>query len=379
MLRLVEDLIMMPLDRSRPLWHLRFVTGLSDDRIALVERAHHAMIDGVSGVDVSLVLLDTSPDAPPHGTTTAWSPRPTPSPSALLLDGLRDRLEAPVDAAWRAVQTLRHPTAVARGFAGATGSFATLRHNGVTAPRSSLNVQIGSSRRLTIVRQHLDDVKQAGKAANATVNDVVLAAVAGGLRSLLLARGESLATNQQLKILVPVSVRTSGESMSLGNRVGAMLMPLPIGIGDPGHRLEMIAATTRTLKNSDEASTADFLLQATDLLPQTMARIVQRGVNHQPLVNMVVTNVPGPPFPLYAMGARMLEAFPVVPLGGNMSLEVAILSYNGALNLCVTSDRETCPDAHEFVDGLERAFAGLGASWTPALERKGGAFPLGSS
>ena len=366
LLQLAEELVMEPLDRSRPLWHLRFVTGLSGDRIALIERAHHAMVDGVSGVDVSLVLLDMSPDTP-DDVVQKWLPRPTPSATSLLIDGAVDRLTAPVAATLRAMPSFRHPLGVARGIADVAGSLASLRHDGVTAPRSSLNQQIGSARHLAVIRQQIEAVRAAGKPTGATINDVVLAAVAGGLRELLLARGEPLSPNQQLKILVPVSVRTSGESMALGNRVGALLTPLPIGIGNPRARLEAIAETTRTLKQSQEAATADLLLQAADLLPPSLARLLQRGVNHQPLVNMVVTNVPGPPFPLYTLGARMLEAFPVVPLGGNMSLEVAVLSYNGALNLGVTSDRDTCPDADVFVHGVEHTFDTLGAHWSPVL------------
>ena len=263
--------------------------------------------------------------------------------------------------------SLRHPIEVAHSVADLGGSLASLRTDGLRAPRSSLNQQIGSARQLAFVRQRLEAVRSAGKPFGATVNDVVLTAVASGVRELLLARGEPLTPDQQLKILVPVSVRTSGEAMGLGNRVGALLTPLPIGIGDPHARLEAIAETTRTLKQGNEAATADGLLQATDLLPPSIVRLVQRGVHHQPLVNMVVTNVPGPPFPLYALGSRMLEAFPVVPLGGNMSLEVAILSYDGALNLGVTSDRDTCPDADVFVHGVQRAFDTLGAHWASVL------------
>jgi WS/DGAT/MGAT family acyltransferase len=199
------------------------------------------------------------------------------------------------------------------------------------------------------------------------VNDVVLAAVATGLRTLFLERGEMIPSNRTVTVLVPVSVRDASESMALGNRVGGLLVSLPVGIGDPVARLQSIAATTARLKASGEASAADELLRALDLLPPPLTRAIATSIDRQPLVNLVVTNIPGPGFPLYALGGRLLEAFPVVPLGANMTLEVAVLSYDGALNLCVTADRRACPDSGVFAAGLAHGFAALHASWEPAL------------
>lgn len=367
LVRLAEQLVMEPLARDRPLWHIRIVTGLSGDRVALIQRAHHALVDGVSGVDVSLVLLDASPD-PGDVEPSDWSARPVPTPAELFVSGVTDRVTAPMVAAGRLATTLlTDPMRVARGLGQARQTLQTLGGGGLLAPRSSLNCQVGGSRRLSLVRQGLAAVRDAGARADATVNDVVLAAVAGGLRELFLGRGETLPAGLTVKVLVPVSVRSDQEVMALGNRVGALITPLPIGIGDVHERLTAIAAITKALKASDEASSADHLLQFADLLPQSVARLIQRGVHHQPLVNLVVTNIPGPPFPLYAMGARMLEAFPVVPLAGNMPLEVAVLSYDGALNLCVTSDVTGCPDVDAFVRGVEHAFGLLGATWEPVL------------
>ena len=367
LIALAEDLVVQPLPRDRPLWHVWFVTGLAGDRVALIERAHHAMVDGVSGVDVSLVLLDTSPDAPAERAAT-WQPCPSPSLSDLLLSGLADRVTVPTEAAGRAAAAaLTRPLDVARGVGRFAGALGALRREGVRAPVSSLNREVGGRRNLAFVRQRLEDVRAAGAPVGATVNDVVLTAVAGGLRELFLGRGEPLPADLRLKVLVPVSVRATEESMALGNRVGGLVVPLPVGIGDPHERLLAVTAMTKTLKRSNEAAAADLLLQAADLLPPSIVGLLQRGVHHQPVVNLVVTNIPGPNFPLYAMGGRMLEAFPVVPLAGNMPLEVAVLSYDGALNMCVTSDATTCPDAAAFVHGVEHGFELLGARWTPAL------------
>ncbi|MGH9085706.1 MAG: wax ester/triacylglycerol synthase family O-acyltransferase [Acidimicrobiales bacterium] len=366
LVHLAEAVVMEPLDRSRPLWHLRFVTGLEGGRVALIERAHHAMVDGVSGVDVSLALLDLTPDAP-DAAASPWEPEPPPSAQELLASGIADRLSAPLTATARALRSLLAPDALAHDVRGVAGALSELRHDGVRAPHCSLNRPVGDTRQLLFVREQLEAVRTAGAPHGATVNDVVLAAVTSGLRALFLERGEPIPSDRVVKALVPVSVRTDGESMALGNRVGGLVAPLPVGIGDPHERLRRISATMAALKASGEASTADQMLRAADLLPPSLAHLVARGLNHQPLVNMVVTNVPGPDFPLYAMGSRMLEAFPIVPLGGNMSLEVAVLSYDGALNVSVTADRDACPDAITFARGVEGGFAALHASWTPAL------------
>jgi WS/DGAT/MGAT family acyltransferase len=366
LLALTAEIVMVPLERDQPLWHLRFITGLDDGRIALVERAHHAMVDGVSGVDVSAVLLDASSDVEPLS-PASWTPRMPPSSTALVLGAARDRVAAPFVAAAHAVRTaVRHPISVGRGTREVMSSLRALRGQHVLAPHTSLNQPIGSRRHLAVVRGNLEAVRAAGAPAGATVNDVVLTAVAGGLRSLFLARGERLAADRVVKVLIPVSLRDPAESLGLGNRVGALLAALPVGIGDPHERLVAVASMTKELKASAEATTADLLLHVADLLPPSVASVIQQGVHHQPLVNMVVTNIPGPPFPLYLRGARMLEVFPIVPLGGNMDLEVAVLSYDGELNLGIASDCESCPDAHVFVDGTETAFEQLGAVWAPA-------------
>ena len=360
LLRLAEDVFMEPLDRSVPLWHFQFVTGLRDGRVALIERAHHAMVDGVSGVDVSLVLLDSAADTPPSEPED-WTPVTPPSGVSLVTDALRDLLLAPLSVAVQAAESLLRPGDVARRTADIVSGLRTAADGGILAPRTSLNVPIGSRRRLSVLRYRLADVKGAGRAAGATVNDVVLTAVAGGLRALFVARGETVRSTQLVRALVPVSLRDPTEPIELGNRVGALLAPLPVGIGDPVERLSRVSVMTESLKASTEAETTDVLMRAADLLPPWVAGFIQRTVHRQPLVNLVVTNVPGPRAPLYALGARMLEVYPLVPLGGNMSLEVAILSYDGALTVGITSDRETCPDVDVFVGGMDQCFASLGA------------------
>ena len=360
LLRLTEEVLMEPLDRSLPLWHFLFVTGLRDGRVALIERAHHAMVDGVSGVDVSLVLLDSAADAPP-AEPEAWTPMSPPSGPTLVVDALRDRLVESLAVAAEVAGSLRRPFEAAHRTGDIMSALRTVGANGILAPRTSLNVPIGSRRRVSLLRYRLADIKRPGRSSGATVNDVVLAAAAGGLRALFVSRGEPVGSAQSARVLVPVSLRDPTEPVELGNRVGALLTSLPVGVGDPVERLSRVSATTRSLKSSAEAGTTDLLLRAADLLPLCATRFVQATVHQQPLVNSVVTNVPGPPSPLYALGARMLEAYPLAPLGGNISLEVAVLSYDGALTIGITSDIETCPDVDVFVEGMEQSFAALGA------------------
>jgi len=366
LLGFTEDLLMEPLDRSVPLWHFQFVTGLGDGRVALIERAHHAMVDGVSGVDISLVLLDSAADAPPPTDPEPWTPTAPPSSVALWADALRDLLVTPLFVAAQAVESFGNPAHVARRTTDIMAALRTAANGGIAAPRTSLNVPIGSRRRLSLLRYELADVKAAGASSGATVNDVMLTAVAGGLRALFVSRGEIVRSTQTVRALVPVSLRDPTETVELGNRVGALLTPVPVGIGDPNERLAAVSATTRSLKASTEAQAADALLRGVDMLPRWLTRFLRGAVHRQPLVNLVVTNVPGPPSPLYALGARMLEVYPLVPLGGNMSLEVAILSYDGALTVGITSDRETCPDVDVFADGMDRCFATLGVGREPA-------------
>ena len=366
LMRVVEDIFMERLDRSRPLWHLRFITGLEGGRIALVERAHHAMIDGVSGVDVSLTLLDVTADAG-QVIGSPWVPQAPPSQHELLAGAVAEMMSQPSRLARSTLNAARQPGIVAAAAADARSALGALRRSGVVAPATSLRGELGPTRQLTLVRQRLDAVRRVATKHEATINDVALAAVAGGLRDLFLARGEALRTDRLVNVLVPVSVRMRDEANALGNRVGGLITPLPVGLGDPFERLRMIATTTRALKQSGEAATADRLLQMIDLLPPWIGRQIVRSVNSQPLVSMVVTNIPGPDFPLYALGSRMLEAFPVVPLGAGMTLEVALLSYDGQLNVSVTADREACPDSDIFTAGLEHAFAALGTGWTSAI------------
>lgn len=358
--RLAEQVMAERLPRDRPLWHLRFVTGLPGDRVGLIQRVHHALTDGVSGVDVATVLFDATPDAQPLEAST-WEPAAADAPWALVTGGLWALATAPVRVVGAAAGAVMDPVGFARQGAEVVAALGTVVLDGLVAPRSPLNAPVDGVRHLAWVSNRLDDVKRAGHRHGATANDVALASVAHGLRVLLLERGEILSGDAVLKVVVPVSLRDEDHRGTLGNQVGALLLRLPIGISDPVERLQAVARTTERLKERREATTANLLLRAFDLLPQPLVARVAKGVEAQRLVNVIVTNVPGPPFPLYCRGARLLEAFPVVPLGGDQTIGVAILSYDGALNIGITADATHVADIDLLRAGIDAGFAALGA------------------
>lgn len=360
--RHAEALTAEVLPGDRPLWHLRFVTGLTGGRVGLVERVHHALVDGVSGVDVATVLLDLTPevtDPSPSG----WVASPAPDPAALGWQGALEQAAAPVRFAAAAVGTaLRHPQRLLRGITDVMEGLGTLIADGPAAPSSALNRPIGPQRSLSWISTVLPEVKAAGRLAEGTANDVVLTALAEGLRNLLLERGEAVTGDEVVKVLVPVSLRDLGQRGSLGNRVGALILRLPIGIADPAERLRAIASATDRLKARREATTAQLLLAAADLLPAGLVGPLAHLTDTQRMVNVIATNVPGPDAPLWCRGARMLEAFPVVPLGGNLGCSVAILSYDGALTLGVTTDPSLVPDVAVLDRGIVAGFEALGVT-----------------
>jgi WS/DGAT/MGAT family acyltransferase len=346
------------LDRNRPLWELWFVEGLEDGHIGLIQKTHHALVDGVSGVDVATILLDFSPEPPPV-VVPEWVPAPAPSAAQLVVDTIQERLTEPAEFVRTSRRMLRGPRrAVAR--AGELGrSLSTLVDRNALAPRTSLNTaSVGRHRRLAPVRVSLDDVKQVRAAFGGTVNDVMLAGVGGGLARLLDTRGE-LTPDLTLKVMCPVSVRDESEHAQLGNRVSAMFVPLPIGEPDPLERLRRVSLSTADLKDRKQAVSAAFLTDLSQYAAPTLLGLAARVAHRQPFFNLVVTNVPGPQQSLYLMGARLLEAFPVVPLTHNLTVVVGVLSYCGVLHFGLFADRDAWPDLEVFAAGIEDAFAEL--------------------
>jgi WS/DGAT/MGAT family acyltransferase len=337
------------LDPARPLWQAWLLPGLPDRQVGLFLRAHHTIADGVAGVAAFGALLDpdaeaSTPVAPP------WTPTPLPTTGELLGDNLRRRVQG-LD---RALLALAHPSRTLRRARGAWPAWREFFAE--RAPRTSLNRPIGTDRRLVVVRSRLDAVKQVAHAHHATVNDVVLAAVAGGLRQLLAGRGEPV-QELVLRAMVPVSLHHEQPGQARGNNDTVMVVPLWLGEPDPVRRLELIAAETAARKHKVRPPVTDGLFRFV-----AVQRASYRLLAHQRSVNLSVTNVPGPPVPLYLAGARLLELFPVVPIIGNVTLDVGVLSYAGQLNLTAMADQATCPDVEVFTHGVQRALDDLGRS-----------------
>ena len=342
------------LDRSKPLWELWLVEGLEGGRFAIVGKTHHCLVDGVSGVDITTVLFDLerSPDPSAVPDPPPWVPEPEPSDAELLSEALIERTLDPSEALRGVRRVFRAPRRAARRLvdtAEAAGAFARA---GLGAPATPFNVEIGPHRRFAWVRASLADLKQVKDELGGTVNDVILAAVAGGLGRYMRARGHATA-GLEIRAMVPVSVRTTDQKGALGNRVSSMMAPLPVWCEDPVERTRRVSRVMGDLKESKQAMGAALMTQLTDFAPPTIAGQAARLQSRQRFFNLVVTNVPGPQFPLYLLGRRMLRIFPMVPLAKRQAVCVGIMSYDGQVNFGLIGDYDAMSDLDELAADLE--------------------------
>ena len=342
------------LDRDKPLWELWVVQGFDGgERFAVLSKTHHALVDGISGVDIMSVLFDTSaePETPPDP-GKRWLPRPLPSRTQLLAEALIERATVPGEIVRGVRAAFRAPRRVASAAVGALAGVGAMAWAGINAaPPSPYNVPIGPHRRFTWVRVALSDVKAIKDSLGGTVNDVMLAIVAGALGRDLRRRGVDV-RGLELKTMVPVSVRSQEARGALGNQVAAMMAPLPVGCDDPVDRFELISAELRKLKESGQAVGARVMTDLTGFAPPNIMSQAARVVARQRFFNVVVTNVPGPQTPLYLMGRKLVETFPMVPLLDRQALGVAILSYDGRINFGLVGDYDVMAD----LDQLARDF-----------------------
>jgi diacylglycerol O-acyltransferase len=341
-----ERLRRRPLHRARPLWEMWFLTGLSDDRVGFFIKVHHAIADGVAGVATLAAFFDPVPD-PPEISAPPWTHAPVPSTRELFQDNLRRRLGE----LGRMLTALTKPRATARRILRSWPAVQELFADG-RAPRTSVNRRIGSDRRLAVVRGSLDAAKRVAHARRATVNDVLLTAVAAGYADLFSMRGEPT-DGVILRAFVPVSLHEEQPGGARGNVDAGMLVPLPIGERDDVRRLELIADETSERKKKSRPPAGSMF--RTVLLQRAFLRLMPR----QRFMNAYVANVPGPPIPLYFAGASLLEIFPIVPITANISIGVGALSYAGQFNVTVVADRELCPDLEVFAAGLQRSLERL--------------------
>ena len=363
--RLVGRLLSEPLDHDHPLWEARLVLGLRRDRWAIIYRAHHCMVDGIGGVELLSQLLDTERTVTIE-TPPPWRPRAAPSGTDLVVDAWKGLAGDSVEWMSQLPSTARHPFAAAReGAELLCGTASFLRHLSLT-PRSPLNGVLGPDVAWASTEATMADVAAIRHAFGGTVNDVVLAAVAGGYRSLLLSLGQDPARSM-IRSMIPVSVRNDGHAAGVDNRVSTLLYELPVSVVDPVARLHTVSRQMADLKATHMAESGALVTSmarfAPPMLVETFLRMAVRAehVVAQRVVNTVTTNVPGPQFPLYCLGREMLQIRPVVPITHGVRMATAILSYNGNLFFGVTADEATEADATTLADAIAASIRELRA------------------
>ncbi len=372
---LVGRVMSQQLDRAKPLWELWVVEGLGEGRWALISKVHHCMVDGVASTDLLSVLLDSERDPSPAA-PEAWKPEREPSPAELVAHALAERAASPYEGLRTALTAVRDPSRLVReGFEVGRG-LANLQRVSAPGSATSLNGPLGPHRRWAWARSQLADVKRIREAHGGTVNDVVLAAITGGFRDLLLARGEDVQA-RVVRTMVPVSVRAEHERGTYNNKVSAMFAELPVEIEDPVARLESIREQMQNLKRSGQAVAAERLTALSGFAPAELLALAGRVASQVPqhAVNTVTTNVPGPQHPLFLCGRRMLEAFPWCPLVGHLRIGVAIFSYDGNISFGVTGDRDTAPDILVLCEGIERGIEQLLPGSPPGRMNRAGDYP----
>jgi diacylglycerol O-acyltransferase / wax synthase len=347
------------LDRSKPLWEMWLVQGLSDNRFALITKTHHAMVDGVSGVDLATVLFDLGPVPQKLEPPEPWTPEPEPNQADLVAAGVKGLVKAPFDVAGRLLGALRNPGSAAHEAREAAEGLGEIVWAGLNpAPETPLNVPIGPHRRVRWVQNSLDDFKEIKNALGGTVNDVVLAVVTGALRRWLRLRGVRT-EGLELRALVPVSIRAEHEQHQLGNRIAAMRGPLPVYCEDPLTCLQRVRQSMQGLKESKQALGAEVISGLEDFAPPTLLAQASRLNFSTRLFNVIVTNVPGPQFPLYLLGRELEELIPIAFLPENHALAIAIMSYNGRLDFGLLADYDAMPDVEDLALFLEDSLTEL--------------------
>jgi diacylglycerol O-acyltransferase / wax synthase len=355
--RLTARIMSQQLDRTKPLWEIWFAEGLAGGRFALISKTHHCLIDGVSGADIMSVILDLT-EEPFEVELEPWRPEPEPTPDQLLVDAVRERMTSPAEVARSLQSVALDPQTIPGKLIENLKALSSFVGQSFAAPPSSLNQANGPHRRFETVLADLNEFKRVKNEYGGTVNDVVLASVAGGLRRLLKSRGERV-DDVELRAMVPVSVRAEADRGALGNQVAAMWAGLPVYEADPVQRLRIVSEQMRNLKESGQAVGAQVLTTLGQYAPPTIVAQAARLVARQRAFNLVVTNVPGPQIPLYSLGRRMEEVFPVVPLSGNTSVGIALLSYNGTIGFGLLGDYDTAPDLAVLAEGIEKSIAEL--------------------
>jgi WS/DGAT/MGAT family acyltransferase len=347
----VQRVVSRPLDRSKPLWEMYFIEGLEDGHVATFSKVHHAMIDGMSGIDIATVMFDFTPEPRAVEPEGEWRPAPEPTPGDLIREAVTEQIRNPLRAAFQNASVAVQAPQIALGKMGEMlGGFASLLAAGAP-PKSPFNVGVGPNRRFAMAEVQVSDMKAIKNALGGTVNDAVLAAVGGALNRALRARGIST-TNLSLRTMVPVSTRDESHRMAMGNRVSSIFVDIPIGAADAADRMRKITAITKDLKSSHQAVAAGALMGIGQWAPPTLHALAARRVARQRFINLVVSNVPGPQIPLYLCGARQLVTYPIMPLGETVALAIAVTSLSGVMGFGFTGDWDAVPDIELLAESL---------------------------
>jgi WS/DGAT/MGAT family acyltransferase len=343
------------LDRNRPLWETVLIDGFADGGWAMATKVHHSLVDGVSGNSVTTVILDAEPEPLPGSQGVLAALAGADGEAA----GAHGRLGKLAGAARSGVDAALHPRRLGSLLVRSREIAGVLVDELVPAPHTSLNVSIGGSRRLATVYAPLADLKRAKNELGGTVNDVALAATAGGLRRLLEHRGEPLA-GDCLRAMVPVSVRQASERLALGNRVSSLFVDLPVAEPDPLLRYRKTVGASQELKASGQARGGETVMALAGAAPPLVHGAVARLLFAPRLFNLTITNVPGPQMTLYALGAPLRRVIPLVPIFAGHAVGVAVISYDGEVSFGINADRVEVPDIDVLRDGIEESLDELG-------------------
>lgn len=344
---IADEVMSRPLERSRPLWELWIADRLDDGRVGVVGKVHHCMVDGVAAVELAALLLDPTPEPPPAG-ADGWRADARPGGLRLLVEGALDRAADAVRVGRWTAGLARHPQRTAELLGTGARVLRAARRSLPPAPDTPLNEPISQRRHNAWARRSLEDLRRVRRRHSATVNDVVLAAVTGGLRRFLIRAGTE---PMPLKAMVPVNVRADGAAAELGNRISFAFARLPCDEPDPVVRLRRIQEQMAELKQGGEPAGAGALMDAVEYAPRTLQQAISRMAASPRMFNLVVSNIPGPQQPLYMLGCRLDEAYPVVPLSDRHALSAGMTTVGGQACFGVYVDPAVLPDA----DGLAAA------------------------
>ncbi len=359
--RMAGRIFSQRLDREKPLWELWVIEGLEGDRLAIVSKVHHCMVDGVSGSELIAALLTTEPQEKP-GAVKLWEPRETPSSLTLGVGEVARAVRGPLEAAAALRRLVRDENDDRHQLVERMGALRRMLGDMSGTEALPFNLPVGPHRRLDWLPMPLSEIKEVRQALGGTVNDVVLAVTAGAMRRYLMQNRSMTMSGARLTVMAPVSVRRADERGDLGNRVSAWNVELPISEPDALTRLELVRRQTEELKSSKRAEAAEVLTQATEWTGSLLLSLGARLASYGTPFNMVVTNVPGPRVPLFLLESPLLEIHPHVPLMGRLGLGIALFSYDGTLSWGFTADWDQVPDLHEVLLATEQSFQELRAA-----------------